>query len=222
MCIRDRYSADRLKRDSERLVNTVFKPKAYRDHSHCHMLLRDNLLNRQSIANAYINAINHAKKEVIIACAFFLPQSRLLKALTQVAKRGVQVTLLLQGHYEFALPYKAARRIYGELLEAGVSIVEYKLTYLHAKVAFVDSHWCTVGSSNLDPLSLLLAREANLVLKDPVITAELKSRLKIAIDTGGSCVDPGLFRARGLGERIGDQLAYWLMKLAIFVSGKHY
>jgi len=216
------FSAERLKADSEELINQVFKHKAYPDYSNCHIVLRDNVLHRQSIASAYINAINQAKDEVMVASAFFLPQNRLLKALTQAAKRGVQVTLLLQGHYEFALAYKAARRIYCELLDAGVCIVEYKLSYLHAKVAFVDAHWCTVGSSNLDPLSLLLAREANLVVKDAAITAELKSRLKIAIDSGGSRVDPNRFRARGSVERLGDQLAYWLMKLAIFVSGKHY
>ncbi len=199
-----------------------FKHITYPNYTHCHLVLRDNVLNRQSIASAYINAINAAKKEVIIASAFFLPQYRLIKALTQAARRGVDVTLVLQGHYEFALPYRAARRIYGELLEAGVNIVEYQLTFLHAKVAVVDTHWCTVGSSNLDPLSLLLAREENLVVKDPVITQDLKSRLRMAIDTGGTLVDPGLFKNRAYLERLADQLSYWLMKLAIFVSGKHY
>lgn len=194
----------------------------YPDHSHCHLVLRDNVLNRQSIASAYINAIDTARSEVIIASAFFLPQHRLRKSLIQAAKRGVSVTLVLQGHYEFALPYRAARRLYGELLEAGVNIVEYQLTYLHAKVAFVDTHWCTVGSSNLDPLSLLLAREANLVVKDPEITSELRTRLKIAIESGGLMVEPARFKNRAYLGRMADQVSYWLMKLAIFMSGKHY
>ena len=194
----------------------------YPNHAHCHLVLRDNLLNRQSIASAYINAIDQAKSEVIIASAFFLPQARLQKALIQAARRGVEVTLVLQGHYEFALPYRAARRLYGELLDAGVSIVEYQLTYLHAKVAFVDTQWCTVGSSNLDPLSLLLAREANLVVKDPVLTQDLRSRLKIAIEGGGIRVDPKLFKNRPYWERLGDRASFWLMKLAIFLTGKHY
>ena len=216
-------------RKSELLTNlkslqehAKIKRKTYPNYVNCHLVLRDNVLNRQSIASAYLNAINAAKDEVIIASAFFLPQSRLIKALILAAKRGVKVTLVLQGHYEFALPYRAARRLYGVLLQAGISIVEYKLSYLHAKVAFVDSHWCTVGSSNLDPLSLLLAREANLVVKDFEINQELKSRLKIAIASGGSNVDPAHFKNRGCVERFGDQVSYWLMKLAIFVSGKHY
>ncbi len=216
-------------RKSELLTNlkslqehAKIKRKTYPNYVNCHLVLRDNVLNRQSIASAYLNAINAAKDEVIIASAFFLPQSRLIKALILAAKRGVKVTLVLQGHYEFALPYRAARRLYGVLLQAGISIVEYKLSYLHAKVAFVDSHWCTVGSSNLDPLSLLLAREANLVVKDFEINQELKSRLKIAIASGGSNVDPAHFKNRGSVERFGDQVSYWLMKLAIFVSGKHY
>ena len=146
----------------------------------------------------------------------------MLKSLIHAAKRGVSVTLLLQGHYEFVLPYRAARQIYGKLLEAGVQIVEYQLTYLHAKVACVDSAWSTVGSSNLDPLSLLLAREANLVIKDQAFNANLKEQLKAAILHGGVRVDPEAYLSRGFGDRILDRASFWLMKLAIFVSGQHY
>ena len=79
-----------------------------------------------------------------------------------------------------------------------------------------------MGSSNLDPLSLLLAREANLVVKDSLMTQELKSRLKIAIEGGGAKVDPAIYKHRSYWERLGDQFSYWLMKLAISVTGKHY
>ncbi|MFX5839798.1 phospholipase D-like domain-containing protein, partial [Acinetobacter baumannii] len=78
--------------------------------------------------------------------------------------------LLLQGRYEYFMQYHAARPVYGPLLEAGVEIHEYAPSFLHAKVAVVDAlgdrPWATVGSSNLDPLSLLLAREANVVVED--------------------------------------------------------
>ena len=148
---------------------------------HCSLVLRDNLSQRNSIANAYIKAIDRSRFDICIASAFFLPQDRMLDSLIKAAKRGVSVTLLLQGHYEFVLPYRAARQIYGKLLDAGVQIVEYQLSYLHAKVACVDSIWSTVGSSNLDPLSLLLAREANLVIKDAVFNRQLKDQLSLSL-----------------------------------------
>jgi cardiolipin synthase len=86
--------------------------------------------------------------------------------LVAAARRGVRVRLLLQGRYEYFLQYHASRPVYGALLAAGVEIHEYAASFLHAKVAVVDTRWATVGSSNLDPLSLLLAREANVVVED--------------------------------------------------------
>ena len=189
---------------------------------HCSLVLRDNVLHRNSIANAYIKAIDRSRVDICIASAFFLPQDKMVDSLINAAKRGVSVTLLLQGHYEFVLPYRAARQIYGKLLEAGVKIVEYQLTYLHAKVACVDNTWSTVGSSNLDPLSLLLAREANLVIKDVVFNRQLKDQLSKAISIGGVFVDKAKYCNRSVSDRFLDKLSFWLMKLAIFISGKHY
>ena len=188
----------------------------------CSLVLRDNLSHRNSIANAYIKAIDRSRFDICIASAFFLPQDRMLDSLIKAAKRGVSVTLLLQGHYEFVLPYRAARQIYGKLLDAGVQIVEYQLSYLHAKVACVDSIWSTVGSSNLDPLSLLLAREANLVIKDAVFNRQLKDQLSKAILNGGVFVDKTKYCNRSVGDRFLDKMSFWLMRLAIFISGKHY
>jgi cardiolipin synthase len=106
-----------------------------------------------------------------------VPGARLRRALTSAAKRGVQVNLLLQGRYEYFMQYYAARPVFGALLAAGVQIHEYAPSFLHAKVAVIDGHWATVGSSNLDPLSLLLAREANVVVDDARFAARLRNRL---------------------------------------------
>ena len=88
------------------------------------------------------------------------------RALVMAVQRGVRVRLLVQGKYEHFLQYHAARPVFRQLLRAGVLIHEYAPSALHAKVAVVDRRWATVGSSNLDPLSLLLAREANIVSTD--------------------------------------------------------
>ncbi len=186
------------------------------------LVLRDNLRNRNSIEKVYRQAIGHAHHEILIANAYFVPGGKLRKALIRAARRGVKVTLLLQGRYEYFMQYHAARPVYGALLEAGVEIHEYSASFLHAKVAVIDGHWATVGSSNLDPLSLLLAREANVVVEDKVFADELRSQLCAAIDGNGRRLDPVAYSHRPLGQRMLDFLAYALMRLAILVAGQRY
>ncbi|WP_371434955.1 cardiolipin synthase ClsB [Polaromonas sp.] len=186
------------------------------------LVLRDNLRNRNSIEKAYRRAIGKAHQEILIANAYFVPGGKLRRALIRAARRGVRVTLLLQGKYEYFMQYHAARPVYGALLKAGIEIHEYEASFLHAKVAVIDGHWATVGSSNLDPLSLLLAREANVVVEDKVFAGELREALCAAIDGHGRRLDPSAYSHRPLRQRVLDQLAYALMRLAIFVAGKRY
>ncbi|MEP6966121.1 MAG: phospholipase D-like domain-containing protein, partial [Polaromonas sp.] len=135
---------------------------------------------------------------------------------------GVHVTLLLQGKYEYYMQYHAARPVYGALLAAGVEIHEYSASFLHAKVAVVDGHWATVGSSNLDPFSLLLAREANVVVEDRTFAEDLRRRLRHAVASHGQRMDPASYSQRPLGQRLQGWLAYALMRLALLVTGQRY
>lgn len=182
---------------------------------------RDNLTHRQDIQRSYLKAIGRAKKEILIANAFFLPDHKIRRALQTAARRGVKVSLLLPGHYEFAVPYRASRVVYRQLMGAGVDIFEYHLSYLHAKVAVIDRHWSTVGSSNLDPLSLLLAREANLVIEDAGFANQLKTRLNLAMTQGAHAVLPGIGR-QPWWDRWLDNLSYALMRALIFLTSRRY
>ena len=186
------------------------------------LVLRDNLRNRNSIEKVYRKAIGAARDEILIANAYFVPGGKLRLALIKAAGRGVKVTLLLQGRYEYFMQYHAARPVYGALLNAGIEIHEYEASFLHAKVAVIDGHWATVGSSNLDPLSLLLAREANVVVEDNAFAAELQGALCDAIAGHGRRLDPAAYNRRPFGERILDYIAYALMRLAILVTGQRY
>ena len=186
------------------------------------LVLRDNLRNRRSIERVYRRAIGGARSEVVIANAYFLPGGALRRALMAAARRGVRVTLLLQGKYEYFMQYHAVRPVYGALLAAGVEIHEYERSFLHAKVAVVDGHWATVGSSNLDPLSMLLAREANVVVEDKVFANDLHRRLQAAIAVHGRRVDPQTYRGRSLGQRLKGWLAYALMRMAVVLTGRRY
>jgi len=129
-------------------------------------LVRDNLRQRRSIERRYVEAIRHARDRVDIAVPYFYPGRGFRSALRKAAKRGVRVRLLLQGKIDYRIAALAAQVLYAEMHSTGICIYEYTPAFLHAKVAIVDADWCTVGSSNIDPLSLLLNLEANVVVRD--------------------------------------------------------
>ncbi|MBE0472821.1 cardiolipin synthase ClsB [Rhodoferax sp.] len=186
------------------------------------LVLRDNLRHRTRIERAYRQAIGEAKNGIIIANAYFLPGRKISQGLIHAAQRGVQVRLLLQGRYEYFMQYHAARMVYGKLLAAGVEIIEYQPSFLHAKVAVIDGHWATVGSSNLDPLSLLLAREANVVVDDAAFAQNLQARLEHAMQVDGTRVNPADYASRPLVQRLLDRVAYVVMRVLLFIHGKRY
>jgi cardiolipin synthase A/B len=186
------------------------------------LVLRDNITNRGQIERAYLKAIGDAHNEIIIANAYFVPGAKLRRALVYAAKRGVKVQLLLQGKYEYFMQYHAARPIYGTLLAAGIEVYEYDKSYLHAKVAVIDSVWSTVGSSNLDPLSLLLAREANIVMHDAGFAQSLRQRLQLAMTNEGKRVDAVQMANRPWTQRFNEMLAFVIMRTGLWLFGKRY
>ena len=190
------------------------------------LLLRDNLLHRGQIEKAYRRAIGLARHDIVIANAYFLPGRKLRQALVHAALRGVRVRLLLQGRYEYFMQYHAARPVYRQMLEAGVEIYEYAESFLHAKVAVIDAQydrpWATVGSSNLDPFSLLLAREANVVVADPLFAKRLREGLEEAMSTKSQRIMPQSLLERSQFQRAMDWIAFGLMRLAIWLTGNRY
>ena len=190
------------------------------------LLLRDNLRHRSRIERAYRRAIAMAREDIIIANAYFLPGGKLRRALVLAAQRGVRVRLLLQGRYEYFIPHHAVRPVYHTLLQAGVEIYEYAPSFLHAKVAVIDAQgrrpWATVGSSNLDPLSLLLAREANVVVRDRAFASELHARLCQAMAGAGQRVQAVQLAQRPWHQRLLDRVAYALMRSALWLTGNRY
>lgn len=141
------------------------------------LLLRDNGRRPRDIELEYRRAIRAAKREIIVANAYFFPGYGFLRDLRDAARRGVRVSLIFQGEPDTQLALSAARSLYRYLVDAGVRIYEYCERPFHGKVALVDGDWCTVGSSNLDPLSLSLNLEANVFVRDRAFSGELRRRL---------------------------------------------
>jgi cardiolipin synthase len=188
------------------------------------LVLRDNVRYRRSIEGNYRLAIALARSEIIIANAYFIPGVQLQRALLRAAQRGVQITLLLQGKYEYFMQFYASRAVYRVMLDAGIRIIEYDASFLHAKVAVMDAEGgalATVGSSNLDPLSLLLAREANIFVRDDAFAGELRAHLLDAISRGRK-VESDEHTRWPLATRGLNWVAYAMMRVALFATGRRY
>lgn len=158
-------------------------------------IVRDNLLQRRAIERSYVQAILHARERVDIAASYFYPGRVFRRALRQAARRGVQVRLLLQGKIDYRIAAWAQRALYDELRAHGVRIYEYTPAFLHAKVAVIDGRWSTVGSSNIDPLSLLLNLEANVVVDDTAfadsVARALDQAMAVSTEVGGRSFSRG-------------------------------
>ncbi len=176
------------------------------------LVFRDNLQHRRDIEDAYLAEIAAAKVEVIIACAYFFPGRRFRRALVEAAQRGVRVRLLLQGKIEYPFLHYASRGLYGSLLEAGIEIHEYHAALLHAKVAIFDRRSACVGSSNIDPFSVLLAREANVFVDDPGFAAELRESLERAMRADAIALAPRQWKRQPLWRRLVIWVAYGLAR----------
>jgi cardiolipin synthase len=139
---------------------------------------RDNRRHTTDIERHYRAAIRSARQRIVIANAYFFPGYRLIKEMRRAARRGVDVRLILQGEPDMPIVKVAASMLYHHLLHAGVQIYEYCERPLHGKVALADDQWSTVGSSNLDPLSLSLNLEANVIVRDKAFNEMLHGRLE--------------------------------------------
>lgn len=180
------------------------------------LFVRDNVRHRKDIENAYLDAIARAGSEIVIANAYFFPGMSFRRALADAAARGVRVVLLLQGRVEYLMLHYATRALYRFFLDAGVEIYEYHRSFLHAKVAVIDDRWATVGSSNIDPMSLLLAREANVMVDDAGFARQLRKSLAHAMELGAKRVQPAAWQRPSLMVRIMTWICYGFVR---FMTG---
>ena len=187
-------------------------------HARVAWLERDNFAHRRGIERSYRAALALAREDVFIASAYFMPGRRFRRLLRLAVERGVRVRLLVQGTSDHPVYRLASQALYRELLAAGVRILVYDAGELHAKVAVVDGDWATVGSSNIDPFSLLLAREANIVTDDAAFCADLRGRLDAAA-AGARELDPRVWARRGWLARLGSRLAYSGVRLLVGLAG---
>jgi cardiolipin synthase len=181
------------------------------------LVVRDNISHRRDIEEAFLELINGARDEVLIAIAYFLPGRRFRRALVEAARRGVKVVLLMQGLSDHPVMHYASRALFDAFLEAGIEIHEYVRSELHAKVAVFDGLIASVGSSNIDPFSLVLAREANVFVNDAQFASSLRSSLLEAIDIARK-VPPQAWKRLSWTVRTRIWFAYALARMITTLS----
>ena len=181
--------------------------------------IRDNLRHRRDIEHAYLAGIRTARREILIANAYFFPGIRFRHELIAAARRGVTVTLLLQAKVEYKLLHYASRALYGQLVAAGIAIQEYHRSFLHAKVAVIDDRWATVGSSNIDPYSLLMAREANVFVRDQGFADALRVELTGMIAAGARPVEARRWLGRSIVAKAACWVAYGIVRVGMGMLG---
>lgn len=182
------------------------------------LLVRDNIRHRRDIENAYLELIAGAKGEVLIAIAYFFPGRRFRRALHDAARRGVRVVLLVQGLSDHPVMQYASRALFRGFLDAGVEIHEYTRSELHAKVGVFDGVTASVGSSNIDPFSLVLAREANIFIRDGRFASSLRASLFEAIEASHQ-VPPQAWKKLGWFVRMRIWAAYGAARALMSLSG---
>ncbi|MDY7231835.1 phospholipase D-like domain-containing protein [Hyalangium sp. s54d21] len=170
------------------------------------------LSSRRSIHRAYLHAIARARRSVLIAAAYFVPDRRMVAVLREAAQRGVEVHLLLNGRSDHPFLEHATRAFYERLLEAGVRIFEWQRGVLHAKTAVVDGVWGTIGSFNLERLSLAFNHEVNAVFADPRLGRSVEESFR---NDCGSCREVNLteFRRRPLWQKLLERVVYFFRKI---------
>lgn len=182
-------------------------------------VMRDNLRQRRTIEQAALQAILRARQRIDIVTPYFYPHRAIRLALRSAASRGVEVRLLLQGKLDYRIAGLAAQVLYHELQWHGVRIFEYQAAFLHAKVLCVDDEWATVGSSNLDPLSLVLNLEGNLIVKDRHFVRTLSASLSEDFARSLEVPPPPDGHRPGWWARVRRGFVAWVAKTYLRLAG---
>lgn len=165
------------------------------------LVVADPASQRSELYVALLSALEHAKERIWLTYGYFVPDDRVLNALQEAAKRGVDVRLVLPGFSDFWAPFHAGRSHYDALLRAGVRVFERRDALLHAKTAVIDSVWSSVGSTNLDWRSFVHNYEADLLVLDREFAAEMEALFRMD-EKASHEVTKVEWKSRGLKARV--------------------
>ncbi len=165
---------------------------------------------RKGIRQAYLQQIQGARRQVLIANPYFVPDRAIRRALAAAVRRGVDVRVLVPGESDIPIVRWASRAFYDELLHAGVQIYEWQGSVLHTKTAVVDDEWATIGTFNLDARSIRYNLEINAMIIDAGLAHGMRRRFLHDLESAIQVTVP-VWRQRPLLERL---LEWFLARFA--------
>ncbi len=157
------------------------------------------------IRGMYLEAIDRAQSSIEITQAYFIPDQNILQALIDASRRGVKVRILVPRVSNHVVADFVARGYFGRLLDAGVEILRYRDHMVHAKTMTIDGEWCTIGTANIDRLSLTGNYEINLEFLDDGL-AKGMSRVFARDAEKAEVLDPTTWHARSSVARVYERL----------------
>ena len=161
----------------------------------------------------YVSAFVYAQKFIHLTNAYFVPDEQTAEALTDAARLGVDVKIILPGSSDQGTAYYAGRSYYTELLKSGVKLYERRSNMLHAKTAVIDGIWSTIGSTNLDLWSFLRDDEVNAIILGRDFANEMEAMFAKDLKSSNQ-MDLVQWKKRPLLERLKERLSrsiqYWL------------
>ncbi len=191
---------------------------------HCNIRVRLNdwLYGRAEVTASYLELFRSAEKEVLLAASYFVPGRVLKRAIANAARRGVRITLITTGPSDVLLSKPAERYFYAWLLRHGIALFEYQRNVLHAKVATRDDAWCTLGSFNMNDLSMYTTLEANLDVEDAGIARAVRTEQERVMREECRAITAAEVRRTGLLPRFGQWCAFQLLRLSNSVVTFYY
>jgi cardiolipin synthase len=169
------------------------------------MVLESRPVGPGPFAAVFRHAVNQARRRIWIANPYFLPPRSFRKALRRAARRGVDVRLLLPRRSDSPIVLRASQRSYAYYLRSGIRLFEWPGAMMHSKAAVVDGLWSTIGSYNIDPLSLLVNRELNLVLLGQATGRSFEEMFERDFACAAE-IDAEAWKSRGAWRRLTENL----------------
>lgn len=166
---------------------------------------------RLVIRRRYLSRIRGARRRILVANSYFLPDGAVRRGLETAARRGVEVRVIVPRHSDVPAVAWATRALYARLMRAGVHVHEWIGATLHAKTAVIDD-WATTGSYNMDARSWRYNLEANLAADDATFVAAVEASLREDI-LGSEEVDPARWAERPWFDRAREWWFYLFRKL---------
>jgi cardiolipin synthase len=199
--------------------NAIKSLVSYKNEDAFVKIIRNDWLKRKNeIGKAYLSAIHHAQHEIIIIGSYFLPGTKLLKALRKAVKSGVKVKIILSGVSDLPIVMRATRYLYKRLLRINIELFEWNLSVLHGKGAIIDSEWATVGSFNLNDLSYYGSIEMNVEINSKKFSQEFHHHINQIIP---KCVKINLSGNKNefsLLEKINNWISYKIVRIALGIA----